>query len=77
MQRTLSRVRCEQVGSSNIASKPALVNPAGSRAFARAAPEDVVTAHCFETLYHEIFNERGEDREQVLEQLKRWLDVRF
>jgi hypothetical protein len=31
MQRTLSRVRCEQVGSSNIVAKPARVNPAEKR----------------------------------------------
>lgn len=54
-----------------------LVNPAGSRAFAKAAPSDVVTSHCFETLYHEIFNELAADRERVFEELKRWLDKRF
>lgn len=54
-----------------------LVNPAGSRAFSRAAPTDVVTTHCFETLYHEIFNEAEPDREQVLAHLKAWLDARF
>lgn len=54
-----------------------LVNPAGSRAFSSAAPADVVTTHCFETLYHEIFNEAEPDREQVLAHLKAWLDARF
>ncbi len=34
-----------------------LVSPAGSEAFARAAPAGVVTARCFSALYHEIFNE--------------------
>jgi len=52
-----------------------LVNPAGSRAFAAAAPKDVVSAHCFETLYHEIFNEV--DAEPVFAELKKWLDQRF
>ena len=52
-----------------------LVNPAGSRAFAAAAPKQVVTAHCFETLYHEIFNEL--DAEPVFAALKAWLDARF
>ncbi len=33
------------------------VSPAGSEAFARAAPAGVVTARCFSALYHEIFNE--------------------
>lgn len=54
-----------------------LVNPAGSRAFAQAAPKAVVTSHCFEDLYHEIFNERSADRERVFAELKRWLDARF
>jgi alpha-beta hydrolase superfamily lysophospholipase len=52
-----------------------LVNPAGSRAFAAAAPKTVVSAHCFEGLYHEIFNEL--DAAPVFAALKQWLDVRF
>jgi alpha-beta hydrolase superfamily lysophospholipase len=52
-----------------------LVNPAGSRAFAQSAPADVVTSHCFEPLYHEIFNEQ--DSEPVFAMLKQWLDARF
>ncbi len=54
-----------------------LVNPAGSRAFALAAPKEVVTAQCFQALFHEIFNELGPQREHVFEALKRWLDARF
>jgi alpha-beta hydrolase superfamily lysophospholipase len=52
-----------------------LVDPAGSRAFAAAAPKQVVSAHCFERLYHEIFNET--DSEPVFARLKQWLDERF
>ena len=52
-----------------------LVNPAGSRAFAAAAPQQVVSAHCFEGLYHEIFNEP--ESEPVFERLRQWLDERF
>ena len=52
-----------------------LVNPAGSRAFAAAAPPQIVSAHCFENLYHEIFNEL--EAEPVFVELKRWLDWRF
>ncbi len=52
-----------------------LVNPAGSRAFAAAAPAGVVTSRCFDDLYHEIFNET--DPEPVFDELKRWLDARF
>jgi alpha-beta hydrolase superfamily lysophospholipase len=52
-----------------------LLNPQGSRNFAAAAPKGVVTAVCFETLYHEIFNEL--DAAPVFAQLKLWLDARF
>ncbi len=52
-----------------------LVDPQGSRAFAAAAPADVVTAHCFEPLFHEIFNEL--EREPVFERLRQWLGERF
>ena len=59
------------------AGQDRLVNPAGSRAFARSAPPGVVSAHCFEPLYHEIFNETAQQREAVFVELKRWLDQRF
>jgi alpha-beta hydrolase superfamily lysophospholipase len=54
-----------------------LLNPAGSRTFAARAPADVVTTRCFESLYHEIFNEAAPGNEQVFAQLKSWLDARF
>ena len=47
------------------------VAPAGSAAFAAAAPPDVVSAHAFPGLFHEIFNEP--ERAAVLSQLLRWL----
>ncbi len=47
------------------------VAPAGSAAFAAAAPAGLLTAQVFPTLYHEIFNEP--ERAQVLEHLMRWL----
>lgn len=34
-----------------------LVRPAGSAAFAAAAPPERVRAQCFAPLYHELFNE--------------------
>jgi len=52
-----------------------LVDPRGSRAFAKAAPERVVSAHCYEDYYHEIFNEV--DRAPVYERLHAWLDRWF
>jgi alpha-beta hydrolase superfamily lysophospholipase len=57
------------------AGQDQLVDPAGSRAFAGAAPAELVTSRCFDDLYHEIFNEA--DAEPVFAQLKAWLDARF
>ena len=54
-----------------------LVNPAGSRAFAAAAPPAVLSSQCFEPLSHEIFNEAEPGRSQVLAALRAWLDARF
>ena len=52
-----------------------LVNPGGSRAFLAQAPQQVVTARCFDELYHEIFNEMKP--EPVFAALKEWLDASF
>ncbi|MBA3772729.1 MAG: alpha/beta hydrolase [Ramlibacter sp.] len=52
-----------------------VVDPAGSRAFAAAAPQPLVTTHCFDGLFHEIFNEV--ENAQVFQRLRRWLDERF
>jgi alpha-beta hydrolase superfamily lysophospholipase len=47
------------------------VAPAGSAAFAAAAPADVLTAQRFPALYHEIFNEP--EQAEVLAALTGWL----
>ena len=47
------------------------VAPRGSRAFAAAAPRQLVTAQEFPTLYHEIFNEP--EQQQVLQVMGDWL----
>lgn len=52
-----------------------LVNPVGSRAFAAAAPSQVVRSRCFEPLYHEVFNEL--EAQAVYAELKHWLDAQF
>lgn len=54
-----------------------LVHPAGSRAFAAAAPPDRVQSHCFEPLYHELFNEAPELADPVFDMLRHWLQTRF
>jgi alpha-beta hydrolase superfamily lysophospholipase len=50
-----------------------LVVPAGSAAFAAAAPASLVTARPFGSLFHEIFNEPEQD--EVLAVLTAWLDT--
>jgi alpha-beta hydrolase superfamily lysophospholipase len=52
-----------------------LVDPQGSRAFAANAPKQVVSAHGFPRLFHEVFNET--DNEAVFDALRQWLDERF
>jgi alpha-beta hydrolase superfamily lysophospholipase len=49
------------------------VVPAGSAAFAAAAPSDGVTTHAFAPLFHEIFNEP--EQHEVLSLLAAWLDT--
>lgn len=50
------------------------VAPAGSQAFAEAAPPGVVQSQCFEPLFHEIFNEPEQDT--VFAVLESWLAQR-
>ncbi len=52
-----------------------LVHAPASTEFARSAPAALVQAHCFEAMYHEIFNDP--ERDQVLTVLKAWLLTRF
>jgi alpha-beta hydrolase superfamily lysophospholipase/predicted GNAT family N-acyltransferase len=56
-----------------VAGADAMVDPAGSRVFAAAAPADRVALRLHEPLYHELFNERPEDRARVLGDLEAWL----
>ncbi len=57
------------------AGQDKLVNAQATTDFARAAPQAVVQAQCFEAMYHEIFNDLY--RAQVFAALKRWLLARF
>jgi alpha-beta hydrolase superfamily lysophospholipase len=52
-----------------------LVRASASAEFARSAPAALVQAHCFEPMYHEIFNDP--QRDQVFTVLKAWLLARF
>ncbi len=53
------------------AGKDKLVDPMGSKAFAKQAPHHYVQAHCFQHMYHEIFNEPNHGT--VLAALGQWL----
>ena len=60
-----------------VADSDELVDPSGSRAFARkAASTGQLTTRFFSTLYHELFNEAEPGRSQVLMQLGDWLGRR-
>jgi len=47
------------------------VSPAGSAAFAAAAPTDVVRSRLFPDCFHEILNEP--ERDEVVAEIRRWL----
>ena len=56
-----------------VAGADALVDPAGSRAFADGAPPATMTLHWYASLRHEIFNESEPERSGVLADMDRWL----
>lgn len=57
-----------------VADSDELVDPSGSRSFARrASSAGKLTTRFFSTLYHELFNEAEPGRSQVLMQLGDWL----
>lgn len=57
------------------AGADALVDPAGSDAFAASAPREVVEAERFRGLFHEILNE-GTLAAPVFARIEHWLDAR-
>lgn len=59
-----------------VAGADRLVNPEGSREFARRAPASLLALHDYESLYHELFNEHDPGRRTVLGDLERWLQAR-
>ena len=46
-----------------------LVSPSATRAFAAAAPEGLLSAHCYDGAYHEIYNERPPWRDAAIQRL--------
>ena len=57
------------------AGQDQLVLPQASAEFARLAPSDVLQSHCFNVMYHEIFNDP--EKAMVLVKLLAWLDARY
>ncbi|NDK38274.1 alpha/beta fold hydrolase [Pseudoxanthomonas gei] len=60
-----------------IAGSDLLVDPAGARAFAAAAPKASVECHDYTDLYHEIYNEADPARTGVVADLSKWLAARL
>jgi alpha-beta hydrolase superfamily lysophospholipase len=56
-----------------VAGSDRLVEATGAKRFYDALPQELATMHFYDHLYHEIFNEIREDRENVFEDLRTWL----
>ncbi len=57
------------------AGQDRLVNPAGSAEFAHAVSKEFLQTHCFNVMYHEIFNDP--EKTLVYSKLIEWLDLRY
>ena len=57
------------------AGQDKLVDPSGSQSFAQHVSAGLLQTHCFEAMYHEIFNDP--EKSQVLDILVNWLNARF
>jgi len=57
------------------AGQDKLVNPQGSADFSKRASSEVLQSHCFNVMYHEIFNDP--EKQVVLQKLIHWLDARY
>ena len=58
-----------------IAGSDHLVDASGARAFAAAAPGELLEFHEYPDLYHEIYNEAEPARGEVMADLSAWLDA--
>lgn len=65
--------RCTVPTLLQVAGDDALVDPDGARRFHARLPAGVGTLRVYDTLYHEIYNERAEDRARVLADLTEWI----
>ena len=60
-----------------VAGDDRLVNPESSKAFFEGIVAEDKTLHVYEGLYHEVYNEREDDRARVLADLESWLEARI
>ena len=75
-RRARARRRCRCRRLLIYAGDDRLVDPEGSREFARRAPRSLLVAREYPALWHEILNESPEGRSAVLADLERWLAQR-
>ena len=57
------------------AGQDRMVDPRASALFAKTVPEGLLQSHCFNVMYHEIFNDP--EKNLVLAKLTEWLDKRY
>ena len=57
------------------AGQDKLVNPKGSADFVKNASPDYVQSHCFNVMYHEIFNDP--EKHLVFQKITQWLDKKY
>jgi alpha-beta hydrolase superfamily lysophospholipase len=60
-----------------VAGDDRLIDAEGTRAFAQAAPPELITLRWHEGFYHEVFNEPAPERARVLRDLQTWLDAQL
>jgi len=51
------------------------VDPRATALFAKTVPAGMLQAHCFNVMYHEIFNDP--EKNLVFAKLTEWLDKRY
>ena len=69
--------RCRVPALLLVAGDDHLVRPEGARRFHAALPPQVGTMHEYAALYHEVLQERAEDRERVVGDLLSWVEARL
>jgi len=77
-QGKLALAQADQWGTPGLlmyAGQDRLVDPRASELFAKSVPAAILQSHCFNVMYHEIFNDP--EKNLVLTKLTEWLDKRY